>query len=352
MSIFRSFPQENEKNHRVTLISHKLISVTLKERAMAYVLSAGYAEAYESFLEYMKPRRSVQGYVSLYKNTRHLLKWFENAEIPLVHAGIQDCIRYKNELGTLIKKNGASLCVGTIHNRLKAGKTLFKYLASTGQIPANPFQEVSYPRMPEHFSRNVLSEAQMGCLLSHLQDFDAAKSFKQRLAQYRLHVTAEFLYATGLRISEAAALIPANIDTRSRIVYVPEGKGRKSRLAFMTGFSAEVMFHYLNRMRRVLLSKGSRKYGRTVFGVHPERLMAVVNQGLKKQCRSLDLPVITSHGFRHSLGTHLLRAGCGMRYIQVILGHESLQSTQAYTRVDKEELKNSLDRFHPRRWQS
>jgi len=60
--------------------------------------------------------------------------------------------------------------------------------------------------------------------------------------------------------------------------------------------------------------------------------------------------VITSHGFRHSLGTHLLRSGCDMRHIQVILGHEALSTTQIYTKVDKEDLKKSLDAFHPRRW--
>jgi site-specific recombinase XerD len=117
----------------------------------------------------------------------------------------------------------------------------------------------------------------------------------------------------------------------------------------MTGFAAEIMAWYLKQGRNILLSKGSRTYGHTVFGTHPERLTALVNQELKKTCQMLGLPVISSHGFRHSLGTHLLRAGCDMRYIQVILGHESLQSTQVYTRIDKEELKDSLDRFHPRR---
>jgi site-specific recombinase XerD len=170
-----------------------------------------------------------------------------------------------------------------------------------------------------------------------------------RLERYRLQVIGEFLYATGLRISEAASLTPDNIDTLSRTVYVAEGKGRTSRLAFMTGFAAEVMAHYLNRGRKAVLGGGNGKHGHTLFGTCPERLMVVVNKGLLKTCTLLDLPVITSHGFRHSLGTHLLHAGCDMRYIQVILGHERLRTTQVYTRVDKEELRESLDKYHPRR---
>ncbi|GHV12896.1 hypothetical protein FACS189491_06810 [Spirochaetia bacterium] len=94
-------------------------------------------------------------------------------------------------------------------------------------------------------------------------------------------------------------------------------------------------------------------YGRidrdTVFGASPQWLTAAVNSGLKEACGELGLPVITSHGFRHSLGTHLLRAGCDLRYIQIILGHERLSTTQIYTSVDKEDLKKSLDRYHPRK---
>jgi integrase/recombinase XerD len=131
-------------------------------------------------------------------------------------------------------------------------------------------------------------------------------------------------------------------------VYVAEGKGRKGRLAFMTGYAAGVMKWYLEKGRRAVLGKYERGYGRTVFGACPQRLMAAANRDLKAACRELELPEITSHGFRHSLGTHLLRAGCDMRYIQIILGHKALHTTQLYTRVDKDDLRNSLDRFHPR----
>jgi integrase/recombinase XerD len=163
-------------------------------------------------------------------------------------------------------------------------------------------------------------------------------------------VAAEFLYASGLRVAEAAGLIPENIDTGARRIYVRQGKGEKGRVAFLTGFAASVMETYLRRGRPAVLGNYNRSYGHTVFGAHPQRLMAVVNRDLRERCRELDLPEITSHGFRHSLGTHLLRAGCDLRYIQIILGHDALQTTQIYTRVNKDDLKNSLDRFHPRKW--
>jgi integrase/recombinase XerD len=313
------------------------------------MLSAGYAEVYEAFLAWEQPRVTGQGYESIRKSSYRLLKWFEGEELPLEQARIRDCIRYRNEQACRVKANGEAVSAGTVCNQLKAGKRLFEFLVATGRRETNPFREVKKPRQPEHVSRNVLNEVQMGCLLERLAYFHLPSDREARIRRYRLHVVAEFLYATGLRIAEAAGLISENIDTAARLVYVPEGKGKKARQAFMTGFAAEVMKWYLDTGRRTVLGTYDRGYGHTVFGVHPQRLMAVVNRELKAVCRELELPEITSHGFRHSLGTHLLRAGCDMRYIQIILGHDALQTTQIYTRVDKDDLKDSLDRFHPRR---
>jgi integrase/recombinase XerD len=318
---------------------------------MAYLLSAGYAEVFEAFLEHERPRTTRQGYETIRKTAYRLVKWFEAEEIPLEAAGMRDCIRYRDEAAGRVTRNGAALSAGTVCNLLKAGRRLFAFLAASGKRKDNPFGDIKNPRQPDHYSRNVLSEVQMGCLLERLMRFDRGAGGRERLGRYRLHVLAEFLYATGLRIAEAASLIPENIDTAARLVYVPEGKGRKGRLAYMTGFASEVMHWYLKAGRQAVLGNYGRGYGQTVFGAHPQRLAAVVNRDLKAVCRELDLPEISSHAFRHSLGTHLLRAGCDMRYIQVILGHEALHTTQVYTRVDKDDLKDSLDRFHPRKWQ-
>ena len=317
---------------------------------MGKVLSAPYAELYEGFLAWIHNRVTKQGYESIKKGVYYLLKWFETDEVMPDAVSIRDAQRYRNELSCMVSKEGKALSTGTVHNRLKAGRTFFKYLVTTGRRETNPFMEIKPPKHSEHLSRNVLSEVQMSCLLEELRKFDKPCTKRERIGKYRLHVIAEFLYATGLRIAEAASLLPGNIDTAGRLVYVADGKGNKSRVAFMTGYASEVMRLYLARGREAVLGPYSRGYGKTVFGTHPQRLMAVVNQGLKKTCLELNLPEISSHGFRYSLGTHLLRSGCDMRYIQVILGHEALQTTQIYTRVDKDDIKDSLDRYHPRKW--
>jgi len=190
----------------------------------------------------------------------------------------------------------------------------------------------------------------MTLLLTTLSRFDAASDIRRRGICYRLHVLAEFLYATGLRIAEAASLDDEDIDLDKRLVYVKEGKGGRPRTAFLTGYAADVMRWYLKTGRKALEKAQAQGCNGKLFGACHQRLSIFLCLHLKAVCTELDIPVISSHGFRHSLGTHLLKSGCDMRHIQVILGHEDLGTTQQYTHVDKEDLRNSLDRFHPRKW--
>jgi site-specific recombinase XerD len=318
---------------------------------MALVLREPYASLYEEFLAYQKPRTSGQGYKAAVARLRVVAGWLDKEDVLPEEAAIQDVLRFKKESGERLGKTGNPVSLGTILNYLHNGRAFFDYLIQTGRRKTNPFREVAYPRSPDHLSRNVLSVAQMHTLLEALAKFYEIKKIRPRLERYRLHVLSEFLYATGLRIAEAAGLTETNLDLDRRMVYVPEGKGGIPRTVFLTGYAAEVMGQFL-LYGRPALEAGGQGQGRngTLFGACHDRLKIFLNRELKKICAALELPGITSHGFRHSLGTHLLKAGCDMRHIQVILGHERLGTTQIYTHVDKEDLKKSLDTFHPRQW--
>jgi len=309
------------------------------------VLSAGYAQLWEEFLEWQRPRVSERGFEAIRTRSFQVVQWLEANDIRVDELSIQDAIEYMAATAGRVTKEGNQVAAGTCCNALKAARSFFKYLVASGRRDSNPFMAVRYPRLPQRISRNVLSEAQMNALLEKLRQFNDYTS-------YNVHVAAELLYATGLRIAEAASLLPCDIDTRQRLVYVREGKGGKSRTAFLTGYAADVLAHYCARGREAVLRQyyGPRPQGHTLFGVGFARLQQELNPALRNACRELELPVITSHGFRHSLGTHLLRAGCDMRYIQVILGHDHLRTTQVYTHVDKDDVKASLDAYHPRKW--
>jgi integrase/recombinase XerD len=319
---------------------------------MGYVLSAGYAEVYEKYLAWEQPRISKAAYVSIKSLAYLVLKWFETEDIPLHEAVIQDIIRYKQNLSEQVRPDGRLLSTGAVCNYLKAGKRIFRYLVLQEQRTSNPFEEVRYPRLPKPLGHNVLNEVQMNRLLETLHWYDDLPTIPERLERYRAHVMAELLYATGLRIAEAANLRPEHIDIKQRQVYVDQGKGSKARIAFLTSYAAEVMKLYLLRGRPILLARGWRKNAGRVFGGDKATISNAVSKELRQVCTELELPVVTCHAFRHSLGTHLLRAGCDMRHIQAILGHEQLSSTQRYTWIDKDDLKNSIDRYHPRQWNS
>jgi integrase/recombinase XerD len=303
------------------------------------------AEIASEFLAAQKPVVSVQGYTSLVGMIRRVLAWFESQELDVCQIRITDAVAYQAWLGE------QSLGTGTVHNYLKAARRFFDHLVATERRRDNPFKELRFPRLPVHLSRNILTEAQMGRLLAELAKWDTLGVWYARERRYRTHVVAELLYSTGLRIAEACSLTPENLDLENRRIWIPSGKGGKPRTAFLTGYAAGVMQEYLARGRGALLHAHNREmHGQTLFGANKARVAEVVNGELEAVCLALELPLITSHGFRHSLGTHLLRSGCDMRHIQVILGHEALATTQIYTRVDKDDLKRSLDEFHPRQF--
>lgn len=316
---------------------------------MGTVLSEAYAEIYQSFLAYAETQVTKQGYETLAKNTRIVLKWFEDEDILLADAAIQDAVAFRASEARRITREGHPVSSGTVSNRLKAARRLFHWMTLEGLRQTNPFDEVKNPKTASILSRNVLTEAQMNLLLEKLSRFHEIPERRQRRRRYRVHVIAELLYASGLRIAEAASLVSDNLDLRQRLIYVPEGKGQKARIAFLSGYACDILSCYLEQGRSAVLGPYSRLYGHTLFGAHAGRIMAVVNEELEDVCHELEIPVISSHGFRYSLGTHLLRHGCDMRHIQAILGHEKLATTQIYTRVDKDEIRESLDTFHPRR---
>jgi len=312
---------------------------------MEKVLSAGYTELYEEFLAWQKPRVSQKGFISLKNLVVQLLLWLQEQDIDPLCLTVQEALEYKAAVASRVTKEGKPVSAGTCRNLLKGARSVFRFLVASGKRKSNPFIAVGFPRTEERISRNVLTEAQMNALLERLREFTNVEN-------YKTHVVAELLYATGLRIGEAASLKPTDIDTRQRRVHVRQGKGGTPRVAFLTSYAAEVLEHYISRGRELVLGtyRGPRPQGHTLFCVGSPRLIHEMRDTLREACRDLELPVITCHGFRHSLGTHLLRGGCDMRHIQVILGHEKLRTTQIYTQVDKEDVKASLDAHHPRQW--
>jgi site-specific recombinase XerD len=112
-------------------------------------------------------------------------------------------------------------------------------------------------------------------------------------------------------------------------------------------YAAGVLAEYL-KVRPLLLSEHERSCAHTLFGTGHARLTAVINEVLAEVCARLQLPMITSYGFRTSLGAHLTQGGCDLRHVQILVGFQNLGSTQTFLRRDKESLKAAVDAAHPR----
>ena len=155
----------------------------------------------------------------------------------------------------------------------------------------------------------------------------------------------ETLYSCGLRAGEAVALNWSDIDAEMAMVRILHGKGNKFRLVPI----GEVALDALDRWRRLTRSSGS---SQPVF-INFRGGRRLTSRGLQlivkqRAARNGIRTRVTPHVFRHSFATHLLVRGADLRSIQEMLGHASLSTTQIYTHLDVEHLKQVYDRAHPR----
>lgn len=255
---------------------------------------------------------------------------------------------YQGWLLDQVSGTGKKYGKGTVCNFIKTAQSFYDYLVSRDMVFNNPFKQIRKVHPVKKVPDNILKEKQTFLLLQKLSEFDRVEGdLTKMVRRYKTHVICELLYATGLRITEAACLKQDDIDLNKRSVTLKRSKNGRDHMVFLHDYAADVLSFYMNHMRDLILCKNCNPD--LFFGARGTRLDMVVNEELKQVCRELNLPRITCHGFRHSLGYHLLRAGCDIRYIQDILGHKKIENTEVYTKVEKTDLRDVLDTYHPRR---
>jgi site-specific recombinase XerD len=298
--------------------------------------------AYRAFEELRG--HTVQGMASTLRGVKKLLGFLESQGLEACTLKLKDALSYQGFL------QEQCLSRTTVLFGLYAAGSFYAYLKRSGRVAHNPFAEIRKPRREKHLPAGLLKEAQMGEFLSELARFDRGARLTDRLKAYRAHVVAEFLYATGIRASEAAGVRLEDIDFVGGLLRVREGKGGVTRMAVLGVYAAAVVKLYVERMRPLVLNGKNAGSRELLFGVKWNSFGECMNSVFRACARRLGFPKTTCHLFRHAVGYHLLRAGCNIRYIQDILGHKELRSTELYTRVDTEDLRDVVDRFHPRRW--
>ena len=222
---------------------------------------------------------------------------------------------------------------------ISAIKSYFNYLIFEGYIKKSPISDIESPKLEKKLPE-VLTELEIEKLI---KSFDMQQNFGQRN-----RTIIEVLYGTGIRVSELVNLKLSNIFFKENIIKII-GKGNKERFVPLGRIASNEIRKYLKiRDNSIIDSKFSdivflNRYGR---GLTRSMIFKIISDSYKRI--GLDKK-ISPHTLRHSFATHLLKNGADLRTIQIILGHESITTTEIYTHLDTYHLEEVLNKFHPRK---
>ncbi len=229
----------------------------------------------------------------------------------------------------------------SIKRKISSLKSFYNYLLTEEIVATNIFNSVTPPKAERRLPKFV-HEEEMQVL------FDSINT-KTDLGMRNLLVL-EMMYGSGIRVSELCKLTIEDIDSRERIIKV-EGKGSKQRIVPINENVVEVLISYLKYNRPNLLLKSGEMENRSVFINY--KGTTLTERGVRKILNKIiedagETFKLHPHMLRHTFATHLLNNGADMRSVQELLGHEHLSSTQIYTQVSKEKLKQAYLDAHPR----
>jgi site-specific recombinase XerD len=247
---------------------------------------------------------------------------------------------YHTHLQYTLFRQGRHLATASVVKRLNAVKQFYRIMHAEGGIEHDYAPLVSIPKKKRSIPRNVPSEKEMNALLDAIAPTDTLT--------IRDRAMFELLYVTGLRSEELRTTTVENLDIPERTLFVT-GKGAKDRIVPVGDWVIPYLLEYLEAARPKLINP--RDPLPLLFVSKNGRMITTANLGdlIKKYLRKAGLDFrITPHGFRHACATHLLKGGADIRYVQELLGHNDLSSTQIYTKIDISTLKEAHKRYHPR----
>ena len=245
---------------------------------------------------------------------------------------------YQREIHRHRKPNGKPLTATTQRGYITIIKLYFAWMTRRGIITANPASELELPRLEKRLHDEALAIGQIDAVLN-------VPDVSDPLGQ-RDRAMLEVFYSTGVRRSELVHLEITDINHERGTLRVRQGKGKKDRVVPIGRDALEWITRYLDQARPRLALGPSAILFLTSYGegFNPDTLSRMVSAFIKKA----DIGRAGScHLIRHTCATHMLEGGADIRYIQAILGHESLETTAIYTKTSITKLKEIHAKSHP-----
>jgi integrase/recombinase XerD len=274
---------------------------------------------------------------------RRFLRWLKGLDIREVKK--EDIAKYRTYLRTMKSRfTKKGLQPASIRLEMSTIKGFFDYLAKYEFILINPVEGM---RVKEPGSQRLRAIFSVKDIEQFLDSIETNSSWGQRD-----RALFELMYSSGLRASEALKLECESVNLEERIALIKKGKGEKDRYV---PFSETALFFILK-----YLKEGRRKHKRIIKDPVKRQYMFLGRKGhvvythLSKMFRKyikvcgFENKNYTIHSIRHATGTHLLANGASIRYVQELLGHEDLKTTQLYTRPSMENIKGMYRTYHPR----
>jgi len=276
-------------------------------------------------------RNTLESYRRDLRKFAEWLEWKRQVSvIEATHADIQ---------GFLAHLVNAEKAKATSTSRaISSLKRLFRYLLRQNKVSADPTLQISMPKLPRSLPKS-LTEQDVEVLLA-APDVQTPLGLRDR-------AMLEVLYATGLRVSELVTLNVAQVSLDMGVVRVM-GKGSKERLVPLGEEALDWIRRYLAQGRSVLLAG---KLSDALFVTHRGEGMTrqMFWYLIKKHAQQGGLhKPLSPHTLRHAFATHLLNHGADLRVVQLLLGHADISTTQIYTHVARERLKQLHHQHHPR----
>jgi integrase/recombinase XerC len=289
----------------------------------------GDADPVPAFLEFLAAERgasahTLRGYAG---DLAELQAYLRSVRVSGLAAADARVLR-----GYLAWLHGRGLAKSSIARKVACARSCYRFLARRELVATNPARQLASPRLPRRLPSVLPKDESKELLDAPAED---------TLAGRRDRALLELLYASGLRVAECCGLDLEDVDRRHGSVRVM-GKGSKERVVPVGEIALEALEAYLDRRGGghgplFRNARGTRLSTRSVHSIVRRRARAA---GLARR--------VTPHTLRHTFATHLLGEGADLRFIQELLGHSRLSTTQRYTHVSPEHLMKVYDAAHPR----